>query len=142
MQIKVSYDGRRTRLHAKAWLFHRATGLSTAYVGSANLSSPALTSGLEWMMKASAADLPRVIGKFAGAFDTLWEDPEFEAFDPANAEHARRLRGVLSAAGSADTASVLTFFTLEPYQRDRLHHAGRLSRRTRARDLGRARSPA
>jgi superfamily II DNA or RNA helicase/HKD family nuclease len=115
VQIKVSYDGRRTRLHAKAWLFHRATGLSTAYVGSANLSSPALTSGLEWMMKASAADLPRVIGKFAGAFDTLWEDPEFEAFDPANAEHARRLRGALSAAGSADTASVLTFFTLEPY---------------------------
>jgi HKD family nuclease len=115
VQIKVSYDGRRTRLHAKAWLFHRATGLSTAYVGSANLSSSALTSGLEWMIKASAADLPRVIGKFSGAFDTLWEDPEFEAFDPADAEHARRLRGALSAAGSADTASVLTFFTLEPY---------------------------
>src|SRR3546814_15966942 len=33
-QIRVSYDTSSTRLHAKAWLFHRHSGYSTAYIGS------------------------------------------------------------------------------------------------------------
>ena len=50
-QIKVSLDGRRTRLHAKAWIFHRRTEFGSAYVGSANLSGAALLGGLEWTVK-------------------------------------------------------------------------------------------
>ena len=118
-QVKVSLDGRRSRLHAKAWLFHRETGFSTAYVGSANLSSAALGPGLEWMMKATEPDLPHVLKTFRGAFDSLWEDPEFESFDPDR--DFDRLQAALAAARhpGASTLSLshapTLFFTLSPY---------------------------
>ncbi|MCA9625517.1 MAG: DEAD/DEAH box helicase family protein, partial [Myxococcales bacterium] len=95
-EVKVSYDTRRTRLHAKAWLFHRDSGLTTAYVGSANLTQTALGSGQEWMVKLAAGDLPHVIDKFSGTFETLWNDPEFETYRPEDTSERERLRLALS----------------------------------------------
>lgn len=37
VQVRVTYEIERTRLHAKAWLLRRGTGFDTAYVGSGNL---------------------------------------------------------------------------------------------------------
>lgn len=119
VKVRVSYDARRTRLHAKAWLFSRTGGLDTAYVGSANLSSAALFHGHEWMVKVSAADLPAVIDKFRGTFETLWNDPEFEPYDAAAEDHRLRLREALAAerggSGRRGLAERRAFFTLTPY---------------------------
>ncbi len=116
-QLKVSYDVRRTRLHAKAWLFHRESGLSTAYIGSANFTAPALASGQEWMVKISATDLPQVIDKFRGTFDSLWEDPEFEPYEPGSDASRERLLGALRAQANprSTTTSLVTLRPL-PFQ--------------------------
>jgi HKD family nuclease len=80
-EIRVSYDTRRTRLHAKAWLFQRETGFHTAYVGSSNLSAPALTDGLEWNVRLSSVESDKVLEKFRKTFESYWQDGEFEPYD-------------------------------------------------------------
>lgn len=116
-EVRVSFDGRRSRIHAKAWLFHRETGFSSVWVGSANLSASALAGGLEWTMKASEADLRHVVDLFRGSFDSLWEDPEFEQIDPGDDEQMARLERALVAArgGSAAPTEPEILFDLRPY---------------------------
>jgi hypothetical protein len=114
-EVRVSFDTRRTRLHAKAWLFRRNTGFSSVYVGSANISSAALTEGLEWNLKASEAESKHIVEKFRGAFESLWEDGEFERYDPDDLAHVRRLNLALSREGDARRPSAF-FFDLRPYE--------------------------
>src|SRR5699024_5056193 len=76
-EIKISYDTRRTRLHAKAYYFKRKTGFSTSYIGSSNLSNPALSDGLEWNVKMSEYTSEDVVNNFIKNFETYWNDEEF-----------------------------------------------------------------
>lgn len=80
-QVKISYDTTGTRLHAKAWLFHRDSGFSTAYVGSSNLTHSAQVSGLEWNLRVSGVRNRPVIDKIAAVFESYWQQPDFEDFD-------------------------------------------------------------
>ena len=79
--IKVSYDTASTRLHAKAWLFHRKSGYSTAYIGSSNLTHSAMVTGLEWNVRVSGVRNPDVLSKMTAVFDSYWASGDFVAFD-------------------------------------------------------------
>ena len=98
-EVRVSYDTRRTRLHAKAWLFHRpglsgSPPASTAYIGSSNLSTAALHDGLEWNVRLSAHDNEGILAKFQAAFESYWEEGEFEPYRASELEQRRFDRAV------------------------------------------------
>jgi HKD family nuclease len=80
-EIKVSYDIASTRLHAKAWLFHRRSGYSTAYIGSSNLTHSAMVTGLEWNVRVSGARNPDVVAKMTAVFESYWASGDFVPFD-------------------------------------------------------------
>lgn len=91
VSIRVSFDSDATRLHAKAYHFIRKTGYSSAYIGSANMSHSAMTSGLEWTIKATQQDMAHVLERFTAEFSTYWESAEFEAYSETGFERFRQV---------------------------------------------------
>jgi len=80
-EVQISYDLSSTRLHAKAWVFHRRSGFSTAYVGSSNLTFSAQATGLEWNVRASSARNPDVLSKFNAVFESYWQNDDFVGYE-------------------------------------------------------------
>ncbi len=79
-QIRISYDTKRTRLHAKTYIFNRESGFSTAYVGSSNLSNAAVLSGLEWNVKVTEMEMESTMQKINATFETYWNSKDFELY--------------------------------------------------------------
>ena len=112
-QVKVSYDTQSTRLHAKAWMFRRATGYSTAYIGSSNLSKSALIDGVEWNVRLSEVTSPDILEKFDATFDSYWQSPEYEAYDPTR--DGDRLANALAPARDTGGDAPLMFLDVTPW---------------------------
>ncbi len=105
--VRVSYDRSRTRLHAKAWLLHRDSGFSTAFIGSSNLSSAAVLDGLEWNVRLAQTDNASILQRFETAFDQYWHDGSFRAYDPETFSEAMRTE-------RRDRAAPYLRFDIEP----------------------------
>ncbi len=112
-EVRISYDEGTTRLHAKAWLFHRESGYSTAYVGSSNLSHAAQTEGLEWNVRISQIDQPDLLAEMSDVFESYWADADkFEPFDGTDAA-SQRLARALTEPDRGEA-----FLGLQPEPRD------------------------
>lgn len=114
-KVAVSYDTHRTRLHAKAWLFHRESGLDTAYVGSSNLSRSAMLDGVEWNVRIARAEQGHLVDTFQATFDDYWNDPSFELYEPDR--DRPRLREALKREGRGPEPLPLQIanFDIHPY---------------------------
>lgn len=112
-EIRISYDTKRTRLHAKAYIFYRETGFGSAYIGSANLSNAALSEGLEWTTKISQYELSYLWSKIKGTFETYWQDEEFQPYEGNSPERLRKaIRYERASAAEPETSAT---FDLRPY---------------------------
>ena len=113
--VRMSYDTKRTRLHAKAYIFYRATGYDTAYIGSSNMSSAALSTGLEWNVKITRYDSPNTMAKVEATFETYWHTEEFE---PYTEEKQAYLHEAIERERHPDMvreSGAAYFFDIHPY---------------------------
>lgn len=125
-KIKISYDTRSSRLHAKAYFVHRNSGASSAYIGSANLSRAAMTSGLEWTTKISKLELPDLFRRCEATFDNYWESPSF--MDYEEGDFSTFVKAIKNETHEVTGNTNLALFELKPrdYQQavlDSLEHA-------------------
>lgn len=90
-EVKINYETNHARMHAKAYLFRRDTGFSTAYIGSSNLSRSALTDGLEWNVKVTEKESFDIVKKVSVMFESYWNNSSFEIFDPTRSDCCKKL---------------------------------------------------
>ncbi|MEY4320738.1 MAG: hypothetical protein RLZZ471_679 [Actinomycetota bacterium] len=94
VEVRIDLLPVSNRLHAKAWLFHRNSGFSTAYIGSSNMSYSALTTGSEWNVRLSQIKAPELFAKFEASFETYWESNDYRHY--STAEFGEALEEALS----------------------------------------------
>jgi superfamily II DNA or RNA helicase/HKD family nuclease len=137
VEVKVSYDNQGTRLHAKAWVFHRHSGFSTAYVGSSNLSHSAQTEGLEWNVRMTESDQPALLYQMRETFEQYWNDEyQFERFDGRDEPQRRRLRRALSPeVREGDSGGFLADLEPKDFQKPILEELAEARRLGRHRNL-------
>ncbi len=145
VELRISLDGRRSRLHAKAWIFHRASGFGTAFVGSANLSESALIGGIEWTVKLTQAADVDLFSAAGAHFETLWNDPEFQSYDARDEIQRQALENALreqrrdprKRQSEDEPIAIHTWFELRPkaYQLEMLERLASERRHGRCHNL-------
>jgi HKD family nuclease len=120
-EVRIGFDAQRTKLHAKAWIMDRPHGLTTAFVGSSNLSRTAMHAGLEWNVRLPEAEAASVIERMRATFDTYWDDDAFEEYEPdRDAERLEQALGRQRQGKAQDiTSSSFRGLDVTPYPHQR-----------------------
>lgn len=116
-ELRISYNTTIERLHAKSYIFVRNSGLSTAYIGSSNLSHSAQTDGLEWNIRVTNVENPHIIKSALATFERYWNSDNFEDFREGGIEKFRRELALQRSRNSGSQVQVLSRFQLLPHQK-------------------------
>jgi superfamily II DNA or RNA helicase len=139
-ELKVCFNTSQTRLHAKAYIFHRKTQFGSAYIGSANLSSQALTSGLEWTIKVAQQEIPHLWARSIVEFESCWNDENFETCTEGDIDRIRAALNdnrvqVATCKKPVSDESLRSYVTIHPHS----YQAKMVAELAAERDLGKHR---
>ena len=113
--IRISYNTKIERLHAKCYIFERNSGFSTAYIGSSNLSHSAQTDGLEWNIRVTNVENPHIIKSALATFERYWDSENFEDFRIGGIEKFNRELG--RQGPTPQVGTLLQHYQLLPHQK-------------------------
>jgi superfamily II DNA or RNA helicase/diadenosine tetraphosphate (Ap4A) HIT family hydrolase len=116
IELRV-FETKGTSFHPKAYVFYRCGGTGVAYVGSSNLTGPALTSGIEWNYRVISSDNQMGFSEVTEAFEELFSHLSTRAVDPDwVAEYRRRRRVRVVAARPAEVEDEAPLPPPEPHE--------------------------
>ena len=114
-QIRISYNTKIERLHAKAFIFERNSGMHTAYIGSSNLSKSAQTDGLEWNIRVTNIENPHIIKAAIATFEQYWNSNNFEDFNEGGIK--RFYKQIKKEHDGPNDNTVLHNYSILPHQK-------------------------
>lgn len=118
-EIRISYNTQIERLHAKSYIFERNSNMSTAYIGSSNLSKAAQSDGLEWNVRVTNVENPQIIKAAIATFERYWNSPDFEDFSVGGIEKFEKELEIASTYGhkSDKDTGFLNVYNILPHQK-------------------------
>jgi superfamily II DNA or RNA helicase/diadenosine tetraphosphate (Ap4A) HIT family hydrolase len=116
IELRV-FETKGTSFHPKAYVFYRRGGTGVAYVGSSNLTGPALTSGVEWNYRVISSDNEKGFSEVTEAFEELFSHPSTRAVDTDwIAEYRRRRKVRIVAPRPAEVEDEAPLPPPEPHE--------------------------
>lgn len=95
LQLRV-FEAGPLSFHPKAYIFHEPHGAGTAFVGSSNLTKPALHDGVEWNCRVFRANTDQGFAEIVDAFENLFAHPRTRPVDLDWIEAYRKRRRPIS----------------------------------------------
>ena len=111
VEIKISTFNER--LHAKSYIFHKFEKI-IVYVGSSNISRPALTDGIEWNVRLDSTHYNDLVQLAVKEFERFWANDKLLLYDPTDERLIDTLQKTLRKSNQIVEEAFIVIVTPKP----------------------------